>query len=128
LALPKIILGARKLLNIRDIAKQFLRLEVGNGENLHLWLDFWHPDGILINKYGYRVVYDAHSRMEAKLSSVIHNGDWFWRHTRSKIQARLPKVNLGFVDIPIWTAPRKGVFVSSDTWEVFREKKEPVSW
>ena len=66
----------RKLLNIRDIAKQLLRFEVGNGENIHLWLDLWHPNGILIDKYGYRAIYDANSRVEAKLSSVIHNGDW----------------------------------------------------
>ena len=45
-----------------------------------------------------------------------------------EIQARLPEIKLGFVDIPIWTASRKGVFVSFDTWEVLREKKEPVSW
>jgi hypothetical protein len=40
--------------------------------------------------------------VEAKLSSVIHNGDWFWRPARFEglvdIQARLPEINLGFVD------------------------------
>ena len=58
--------------------------------------------------------------------------DWFWRPARSEglveIQSRLLEINLGFVDIPIWTASRKCVFMSSDTWEVLREKKEPVSW
>jgi hypothetical protein len=122
----------RKLLNLRDISKQFLRIEVGNGENIHFWLDLWHPDGILIEKYGYRVFYDAQSRVEAKLSSVIHNGDWFWRPARSEglvdIQARLPEINLGPADNPIWTASRKSHFVSSDTWEVLREKKEQITW
>jgi hypothetical protein len=66
----------RKLLNLRDIAKQFLRFEVGNEGNIHLCMDLWHPAGILLEKYGYRVVYDAQSRGDAKLSSVIYNEDW----------------------------------------------------
>jgi hypothetical protein len=44
---------------------------VGNGENIHLWLDWWHPDEILYTKCGYRVVYDAGSKVEAKLASVL---------------------------------------------------------
>jgi hypothetical protein len=67
---------------LRDIAKKFLRFEVGDGENIHLWLDFWHPAGILLEKYGFRVVYDAQSSVEARLSSVINDGEWFWRPAR----------------------------------------------
>jgi hypothetical protein len=69
---------------LRDIAKKFLRFEVGDGENIHLWLDFWHPAGILLEKYGFRVVYDAQSSVEARLSSVINDGEWFWRPARSE--------------------------------------------
>jgi hypothetical protein len=65
----------RKILNLRDIAKGFLRFEVGDGEKIHLWLDSWHSDGILLENYGYRAVYDAQSSVEAKLSIVIRNGD-----------------------------------------------------
>jgi hypothetical protein len=77
-----------------------LKFEVGSGENIHMWLDSWHPAGILLETYGQRVVYDAHSSMEAKLSSVIVNGDWYWKPARSEalveIQARLPKFKLRF--------------------------------
>ncbi|XP_059442158.1 uncharacterized protein LOC132174537 [Corylus avellana] len=121
-----------ELLNLRDIAKKFLRFEVGNRENIYLWLDLWHPAEILIEKYGYRAVYDAQSREEAKLSSVIHNGSWFWKPARSDdlvdIQASLLEISLWPIDKPIWTASRKGVFVSSDTWEALREKKEQITW
>jgi hypothetical protein len=67
----------RKILKLRDIAKRFLRFEVGNGENIHLWMDWWHPAGVLIEKFGYRAVYDAQNSLEAKLSSVIQNVNWF---------------------------------------------------
>jgi hypothetical protein len=64
-------------------AKRFMRFEVGNREDIHLWLDSWHPSGVLLENYGYRVVYDAQSRVEAKLSYVTFNGEWYWKPTRS---------------------------------------------
>jgi hypothetical protein len=82
-----------------------LRFEVGKGEDIHLWLDSWHPSGVLLENYGYRVVHDAQSRVQAKLSSVIFNGEWFWRPARSddlvEIQSRLHEVRLGLQDKPL---------------------------
>ena len=67
-----------------------------------LWLDSWHPSGILIEVFGCKVVYDAHNRLEAKLSSIILNGARFWRPVRSEalveIQARLHEVRFGPYD------------------------------
>jgi hypothetical protein len=62
---------------LREIAKKFLRFEVRDEKNIHLSLDLLHPAGILLEKYGFRTVYDPQSSVEAKLSSVIYNGDWF---------------------------------------------------
>ena len=93
------------------MAKRFLKFEVGNGENIHMWLDSWHPSGILLETFGQRVVYDAHSNVKAKLSSVMLNGDWFWSSARSEalveIQSRLSELYLGMHDKAIWTALKK---------------------
>lgn len=43
----------------------------------------WHPIGILYIKYGNRVVYDAGSSVEAKLSSVLKEREWIWQPARS---------------------------------------------
>jgi hypothetical protein len=95
----------RKILKLRDIAKRFLRFEVGNGDNIHMWLDWWHPARILIEQYGFRTVYYVHSRIEAKLSSIICNGEWVWRPARLddlvEIQARFPKDKLVICDKPV---------------------------
>ncbi|XP_059429242.1 uncharacterized protein LOC132163058 [Corylus avellana] len=119
-------------MKLRNIAKHFLRFEVGSGKNIHLWLDWWHPVGILIEHYGFIAVYDAHSNIEARLSSIICNRDWLWRLARFEalveIQARLPKVGLGICDKPVWTGSKKSVYVSSDTWDVLREKREKSLW
>jgi hypothetical protein len=58
-------------LKLRDIARRFLRYKVGTGEHIHLWLDWWHPMGILFEKFGFRMVYDAHNTLEAKLSRMV---------------------------------------------------------
>ena len=47
-------------------------------------MDFWHPTSILLEKYGFRAVYGTQSSVKARLSSVIHDGEWFWRPARSK--------------------------------------------
>jgi hypothetical protein len=95
-------------------------------------MDNWHPTGALIEKYGYHIVYDAHSRLEAHLSSVISNGNWNWRPARSNdlvdIQARLSEVRIGTIDKPIWSGSRSNTYVSSDTWEMLRSRNSNVDW
>jgi hypothetical protein len=57
--------------------------------------------------------------VDAKLSSVILNGEWYWKSTRSddlvEIQARLHEVRLGLYDKLLWTASKKGVYVNAKT-------------
>jgi hypothetical protein len=63
----------RKLLKLRDDARYFIYFSVGTGKNIHIWLDAWHPDGVLYEKYGHRV-YDSHSKPEAHFDSAIKDG------------------------------------------------------
>jgi hypothetical protein len=105
---------------------------VGIGSNIHLWVDAWHPFGALVDKFGYRVIYDSHSKLEAKLESVLKQGEWCWRPARSEelvaIQSRLSDVPIGVVDKPIWTIGRSGTYVCADTWNYLRKEKTIVSW
>jgi hypothetical protein len=79
-------------------------------------LNSWHPYGILLETFGQRIVYDAQSSVEAKLSLVIIYGDWFWKPAKSEafveIQSRIPTLSLGLHDKAIWTASKKGCDVS----------------
>ena len=97
-----------------------------------MWVDHWHPAGVLLEKYGFRVVYDAHSRLEARLSSVLVNGGWCWSPARSDdlvdIQSRLHEIPLGECDKVIWSASKNGSFVSSATWDVLRNQLPAVDW
>jgi hypothetical protein len=121
----------KKLLNLREIAKNFIWFNVGDGSRIFLWYDQWHPDGCLLDKFGFRAIYDAISHVGARVSSINCDGDWYWPFARSdsivQIQNRLPEIQLGGADLPIWNS-KKGVYSCVDTWEILRAKKPVVSW
>lgn len=49
----------RKLIKIRDMMEKHTKVIIGNGLNTWLWLDNWHPKGVLIKQYGDRIRYGA---------------------------------------------------------------------
>lgn len=75
---------------------------MGDGSSIFLWLDWWHPSGILVDKFGFRVVYDAGSILEAKVASVMNGTRWSWSLARSEalvhIQSQLPSVQFSDVN------------------------------
>jgi hypothetical protein len=99
---------------------------------IHLWQDNWHPLGVLYERFGSRVIYDAHSWLDSRLDSFLSNGIWCWKPALSEelvdIQSRLPEVQLGSVDKSVWTIARKGSYISADNWDFFRNKKSEVDW
>lgn len=72
----------KKILKLRNIAKQFLKHRVKDGRNIFLSYDNWHLAGCLIDVYGYKTVYDAGSAIVPKLSYTIRR-DWYWPSARS---------------------------------------------
>jgi hypothetical protein len=125
-------LGVGKNLKMRDVAKKCLRLLVGDGKNFYLWLDWWHLDGILLEQYGYRVIYDARSKIDAKLATVIHDREWNWPAARSEalvnVQSKLPLVQIGEEDKAAWVPSKKECYSSRDTWEAIGSRKPIVEW
>jgi len=65
----------RKLLRIRGLTRGFLKFEVGDGTGIHLWHDNWHLCGPLLDNFSFRVIYDSHSSIDAKVAFVLRNGD-----------------------------------------------------
>jgi hypothetical protein len=65
---------------------------------------------VLFERYDFRIIYNANSRMDSKLSSVLSNGIWCWKPARSEdlvdIQCCLPEVHLGPVDNPVYWLKR----------------------
>jgi hypothetical protein len=71
------VLGVgKKLLNLWEVAKEFLSFKVGTGHNISLWFDAWHPTGRLLDIYGFRAIYNSDIGLNAHVSFVLHNASW----------------------------------------------------
>ncbi|KAK6290204.1 hypothetical protein POUND7_001745 [Theobroma cacao] len=68
----------RKLLKLRAKAKILIQHLTSNGEGTFLWYDAWHLSGLLLDKFGMKLVYDSAISDEAKVANVIKDGHWFW--------------------------------------------------
>jgi hypothetical protein len=95
-------------------------MKLGMEEAYFLWLDRWHPDGILYRVYGHRTVYDAACSLEAKVDSVLKNEEWNWKPEKSEelviIQSKLNMVKIKEKDSEFWLASSSGQFCGA-TWE-----------
>jgi hypothetical protein len=63
----------RKVLKLRDIARQLLQFKFGDGKDIFLWFDHWHPAGVLFQNFGSRIMYDEGSSIEQKLLTVLRD-------------------------------------------------------
>jgi hypothetical protein len=64
------------LLKLQNVIKKFISFVVGDDQNIYLWFDNWHPCDMLIKRYGFRVVYEASSGLNSKLSYVLSLKIW----------------------------------------------------
>ena len=95
-------------MNLRNDARRFIKFDVGDGKNFFFfffWHDNWHPAGVLFQKYGFRVIYDAASKFEAKVEIVLHNKVWVWRPARSEELVNMQS-NLSLVE-RVWRKTRQ---------------------
>jgi hypothetical protein len=87
---------------------------------------------VLYEKYGHRVIYDAHSKLEARLYSVIKDGLGNLRPTHFdqivNIQSKMSFVPFGDKDIPHWSASKNGMYYCSHTWDSICVKQQIVDW
>jgi len=94
-------------------------------------LDNWHPAGYLLDRFGYRAIYDFGFSIDAKLLNIIRNGERFWPSARSEaiveIQGSLPNIPFGGYDLPVWES-RNGKYSCAETWEKLRSKHPVVPW
>ncbi|GLT73885.1 hypothetical protein SLA2020_457150 [Shorea laevis] len=126
--------GWRKILKLRHIAKGLIQHIPGDGTNIYIWHDYWHPSGPLIDAYGSNIVKDARIPFQAKLASVINGNFWQWPPARSpqlvQIQMHLfdmfPKE--GKKDTAIWRPSNSGNFKVGQTWNWLRRKKTRKVW
>lgn len=111
----------------RDICHPLILHKIGNGEPTFVWLDYWHPLGLLYMKYGNGVCSDFGSALDAKVSETIPHVSWRWPSTRNRC---IPEVcqhtPCDFVPyIPkensmVWTPSGCGMYTMKSAWNALR--------
>ncbi|XP_042521313.1 uncharacterized protein LOC122094777 [Macadamia integrifolia] len=66
----------RKIIKYRDIIEPHVHHLIGDGRLTNLWLDNWHPSGILLKRFGDRIQYDVESPRLAKVVDILREGEW----------------------------------------------------
>ncbi|XP_028106175.1 uncharacterized protein LOC114305299, partial [Camellia sinensis] len=124
----------RKLLSLRNLTFPLIKFKIGNGENVFLWFDNWHPLCSLWHRYGQRILYDTNFLDSSKVSSIISNGSWMWPipntwEINEWISSTPPTLNpSNSLDTPFWSLNADGVFSIHSTWDYWRAKGPKVRW
>lgn len=83
----------------------------------------------MFEQYGYRVIYDGRSKLDAKLSTLMNGKEWKWSSDDLvNIQSKLSFVKIGETDKATWVISKKNCYTSSDTWEAIRTRRPNVEW
>ncbi|XP_043721015.1 uncharacterized protein LOC122668528 [Telopea speciosissima] len=104
-----------------------------------LWLDKWHPEGVLFNRFGSRICYDAGSYVlaahHALVKEIVRDGDWLPGPSTSfdliDVWRALPSIDKLHGDNPdlvVWTGNPTGIFSTKSAWNATRVKANPVDW
>lgn len=61
----------RKILKLREVAKNFYKKEVGNGRYIFYWYDNWLVKGVLIDNLGERGIIDMGRSRDVIVEEVV---------------------------------------------------------
>ena len=122
----------RKMMQLRQFTRPFIKSIIGDGSGTFLWHDNWHPLGPLHPLYGDRVIYDAASNHKALVADFITENGWRWPSTITvellEIRnAELPGIRLDTTDEVVWV-PRPRGFTISSAYEALSPGLPPTTW
>jgi hypothetical protein len=76
-------------------------------------------------------VYDSGIPLDAKVSKIIKDSDWYWPFARSnsivEIQGKLPEILIRGADLAVWQSSN-GAYSCAITWDQLRVKLSVVAW
>ena len=124
----------RKILQLRDRIRPFIRHKVCNGVGTFLWHDFWNQLGPLFPRFGDRIIYDSAIHRNAHVAEVIGGGRWNWPIANS---ADLIAIKNSCGHYPLddsredtisWSLTSSGVFTVTSAWNQIIPRMQVVDW
>ncbi|XP_043697111.1 uncharacterized protein LOC122647869, partial [Telopea speciosissima] len=129
----------RKVLKYRDKALPLIKTIIGDGAATKLWIDNWHPCGVLLNRFGSRICYDAGSyslaARHACVKEIVRDGDWYPGPSTSfdliDIWRALPTIEKFHDEVPdltVWIGNSSGNFTTKSAWNAVRTRTAHTDW
>lgn len=128
----------KTILNLRPIARNFLRSSLGNGLQLSFWFDWWTPLGPLIDFLGTSGPAQTGISLQAKVANACSSVGWNLRPARSShaesLQIYLTTVSppslASDLDSFSWLIGSEELenFSTKKTWEALRQRSDPLPW
>lgn len=122
----------RKIFGMRSLGQPLIQYRVGNGKSTFLWFDNWHPLGPFYKRLGEEVVYNLGASLNAKVSSIIHQGQWKWPRSKNRITQSIIHQTPATLhpdctteDLVVWLPSSNGFYSARSAWEA--EDKIPYS-
>lgn len=117
------LLVLEKILKLKSLCSPMVKFMVGNGKNIYLWYDNWHPKGPLLNTFGPIAHFLTGIPLDIKLSAVIKYS--ISPRTRSitvlEIQRHLVDFPpQGIKDRAVWVPSKSENFHTGATWSMIR--------
>ena len=127
----------KKLLKLRPLAYQFVRVEINSGAKTSFWLDNWSPLGKLIDLTGEGgclvLGISLHTTVERAIQmyrSRMHRVPVFRQIEQEVLKLRSRGMNM-MEDVCLWKRENgdfKPRFVTSQTWNLIRSRSSKVQW
>ncbi|KAG7589015.1 Reverse transcriptase zinc-binding domain [Arabidopsis suecica] len=126
----------RKILKLRDLAKNFHRVEIKSGRGTSFWYDTWSSMGKLFDNFGDRGCIDLGISKAATVEEVLstHKGRRRRVENLNKVEAEIEEIRLkrkpeeDDVNLWRWKTGFKGKFSSNETWKLLRVEQPICSW
>ncbi|OVA19562.1 Reverse transcriptase zinc-binding domain [Macleaya cordata] len=124
----------RRILGDRHLARNLIIHRIGDGTTTKFWLDPWHPEGILANRFPHALRYDSILHREALVSTCISNFSWnipeHLVNNLGNITTRIHEVEIdtGMADELVWKPNPSGEYSLKSAYNVIRPTSTKVPW
>ncbi|GAV90734.1 LOW QUALITY PROTEIN: zf-RVT domain-containing protein, partial [Cephalotus follicularis] len=121
----------RNVLKARNLLANYLHYEIGDGMSTSLWFDPWLSGVSLVDRYGESVIQESGLQRNARLSSVIKEGEWDWPINFPDfidISNLTSGLSLSNTSDRIHWMKKGGTFTIRDTCNVINMQGSEVEW
>ena len=122
-------------MQLRGEVRPFIHHVIGDGRHTSLWFDSWLPFGPILPNFEERVIYDSGLSHQAKVASIISNGQWRWPVANSPNLITLKQAIAASMvpqssasDEVIWVPSGTGKFSTKSAWLAMRTRHSLVTW